>query len=191
MKTARVKTLVLNGLAGDLLIIAASILLAVLLAQSGLITKLLASTYSMNILGSFIAGLFFTSFFTTAPAIVALGELSLVNELLIVASVGAIGATLGDLVIFHFIRDRFSDHLMEVIKHEGWGRKTRALFKNKLARLVTPFLGFLIISSPLPDELGVSLLGFNKIKLAMFIPISYCANFVGIVVVGLVARGIS
>ena len=51
-------------------------------------------------------------------------------------------------------------------------------------------LGGIIIASPFPDELGISLLGFTKTKTNAFIPVSLVFNFIGILLIGIVARTI-
>jgi hypothetical protein len=60
----------------DLIIIALSIVVAIVLVKTQLIVHFLESTKQYEFLGSFVAGVFFTSIFTTAPAIVALGEIA-------------------------------------------------------------------------------------------------------------------
>jgi hypothetical protein len=54
---------------------------------------------------------------------------------------------------------------------------------------VLPVVGAVIIASPLPDELGLALLGFSRIDRRYFFAISYTMNFIGIVLIGLAARG--
>lgn len=179
-----------NFLLQDIAIIVTSVVLALLLAQTDALIKILTSTQELEFLGSFIAGMFFTSIFTTAPAIVTLGEIAQVNTLVGTALFGAVGAVIGDLVIFRFIRDRFSGHLIALLKHSGGRHRFRALFKLKFFRWFTFLLGGLIIASPLPDELGISLLGFSKMKLRLFIPVSFIFNFLGIILIGLVARAL-
>lgn len=180
-----------NGfLLHDLLIIIASVGVALLLARTGILTALLASTDELQFLGSFIAGLFFTSVFTTVPAMVTLGEIARSNALLPTALCGAAGAVVGDLIIFRFIRDRFAEHVMELLRHRHIGKRVGALFRLKLFRRLSFFVGGLIIASPLPDELGISLFGFSKMKMSWFIPLSFFFNFIGIVLIGLVARAL-
>jgi hypothetical protein len=174
----------------DLWVIAASVCLAVLLARSGLITEIVGSTEHFSLLGSFIAGLFFTSVFTTAPAIVALGEIAQTSPLVAVALVGGAGALLGDLLIFRFVRDRFSAHVAELVRHDRRGKRLHALFRLKLFRTVSLFVGALIIASPLPDELGVGLMGFSHVPTRWFLPLSFLFNALGIFVIGLVARAV-
>ncbi|MEK7557169.1 MAG: hypothetical protein AAB538_04290, partial [Patescibacteria group bacterium] len=50
------------------------------------------------------------------------------------------------------------------------------------------FLAGIIIASPLPDEIGIALLGFMKTRKKDFFLLSLVANFLGILAIGLVAR---
>ena len=174
----------------DLSIILVSILVAVILVKAHVITRLLDGIENLEWLGSFVAGLFFTSVFTTAPAIVALGEIARANSLWTTALFGAAGAVIGDMFIFSFMRDRFSEHLMELLKHEGMGKRFRAVFRLRSFKWLTFLLAGLIIASPLPDEIGISLLGFSKMKLSRFLVLSFVVNTIGILLIGFAARAL-
>ena len=177
-----------NFLIQDIAVIVVSVIFAIILVKTGVLIKILTSARELELLGSFVAGMFFTSVFTTAPAIVTLGEIAQVHSILSVAILGALGAVIGDLIIFRFFRDRFSEHLMELLKHQSVGKRVGALFRLKSFRWLTFFVGGLIIASPLPDELGISLVGFSKMKTLAFIPLSFTFNFFGIILIGLVAK---
>lgn len=180
-----------NGfLLHDVLLIVISISVAVALTKTGVLAKVLTSTEELEFLGSFIAGLFFTSVFTTAPAIVTLGEIARANSILPVALFGAAGAVIGDLVIFRFVRDTLAEHVLELVRHRNRGRRIQVLFKRKLFRWLSFFVGGLIIASPLPDELGIGLFGFSNMKMLWFVPLSFFFNFFGIVLIGLVAQAL-
>lgn len=174
----------------DFLILAASVIFAVLLVKTGALTQLLISTGHGQYVGSFVAGLFFTSIFTTAPAIVALGQIAALNTVVLTAFFGAIGATLGDVVIFRFIRDRFSEHLTEIVAHNSTAKRVGAIFHRRSFRWLTFFVGGAIIASPLPDELGIGLLGMSHLKMRRFVPLSFVCNFFGIVLIGLAAQAL-
>ena len=174
----------------DLMLIIFSIFIAVVLVQTDILIKILTSTQELELLGSFIAGIFFTSVFTTAPAIVTLGEIAQNNSIISVAVLGSIGAVIGDLVIFYFFRDRFTEHIMELVQHQGIGKRIKVLLKQKSFRWLTFFVGGLIIASPLPDELGISLLGFSKMRTSWFIPLSLIFNFLGILLIGWIAKAL-
>ncbi len=179
-----------NFILKDMFIIGISICLAVFLANTNLLVNFLTSTKELQFLGSLVAGIFFTSIFTTAPAIATLGEIAQNNSILTTALFGAIGAVLGDLLIFRFIRDRLSDHLAELVKHQGFTKRTKALFRLKMFRWFTFLLGGLILASPFPDEIAISMFGFLHVKTSWFVPISFIFNFAGIVLIGLVANAL-
>ena len=172
----------------DSLIIAVSIVFAVILLKTEVLGKILTASKELELLGSFAAGMFFTSVFTTAPAIVTLGEIARENSIILTALFGGMGAVVGDLIIFRFIKDRLSEHLMELVQHQKGGKRLKVLFKLKYFRWLTFLVGGLIIASPFPDELGISLLGFSKMRTRLFIALSFVFNFAGILLIGIVAK---
>ena len=179
-----------RSLIKDIGIVLVSIIVAVILVKTQALTAVLMSTKEIGFLGSFVAGVLFTSVFTTAPAIVALAELAQANSLLHVALFGATGAMFGDLIIFRFVRDRLGEHLTAMIKHQIAGNKIKFRHHLKLFRWATFVVGGIIIASPLPDEIGIGLLGIAKMKMKWFIPLSFIFNLLGIWLIGAVALAI-
>lgn len=93
----------------DAAIITGSVLLAVLLVQTGVIHTLVHGVRDLAYVGSFVAGLFFTSLFTIAPSIATIGVLAQEQAPLSVAVFGGLGAMCGDLILYLFVRDRVSE----------------------------------------------------------------------------------
>lgn len=174
----------------DLFIIFASALLAIFLIKSGIILQILVETQYLKYIGSFIAGIFFTSAFTTAPATAAFVELAQFNSVIIMALLGGLGALAGDLIIFCFVKDRFSSDIRYLLALKG-KQRLHFIFHRKLFRWISVFLGALIIASPLPDEIGIALLGMSKIKNRHFVIVSFVLNTLGILIIGLIARAIA
>lgn len=174
----------------NLSILAVSIALAFILAKSGLFGKILAFSPQLKIIGSFIAGMFFTSVLTVGPATVALAEIAQTNSIFLMALIGAAGSVIGDLVLFSFVRDRITDDFMAIFTKPKVKRLTHLLYLE-IFRWLLPVLGVLIVASPLPDEIGLAIMGISKLKTRTFIIISYGANFLGILIVGLVARAVA
>ncbi len=174
----------------DFGIIAFSIIVTILLVKTDVLGIVLTSTRELEWIGSFISGMFFTSAFTTAPAIVTLGEIAHIISPWTVAFFGALGALVVDIIIFKFARDRFADHLLEIIEQESGIKRTILLLRKKSFRWITFLIGGLIIASPLPDELGISILGFSKMKLSRFIIFSFISNFIGILLIGYIGRAL-
>lgn len=175
----------------DIALVIASIICALYLVHTDVLTRILTSSADWGFLGSFISGIFFTSVFTTAPAIAALAEISQTSNILVTATFGALGAIIGDLIIFRFVKDSLSVHMVELLEHQGKRNKFKAIFKMKSFRWVAFLASGLIIASPLPDELGITLLGFTKAKVSAFIPLSFVFNFLGILLIGLLAQTVS
>lgn len=161
----------------DILIIAASISIAVILAQTDAIPRFMALIGSAPV-EALIAGFFFTSLLTITPAGVAFAEMAQTVPPLQLATWGAAGAVLGDLVLFLFVRDALSDDIMMMLRG-SWMRKLKALFKSPFLSWAVPVAGALVIASPLPDEVGLAMLGLSKTDLRFLIPVSYAMNFLG------------
>ncbi len=168
------------ALAHDVVIIALGIVVAFFAVKTGVLQNLLLQIKEYSILASFLAGIFFTSTFTIAPASVAIVQIAQHGAgIPVVAFWGALGAMLGDLILFFFIRDRFYENLMSTLKPSTIKHIAHS-FHFGFLKWLSPLLGALIIASPLPDELGLSLLGVSKVKVSLLMPIAFAMNFLGI-----------
>lgn len=174
----------------DVGIIGLSIIVALMLIESGVIQSLLSKLDEYYFIGAFITGLFFTSAFTTAPAIVVLAELSLNFNPYVVAILGGCGAVIGDLIIFSFVKTHVSKDVTYLLSHIK-SKRIRHIFKYRFMRWSLAFIGALIIASPLPDELGLTLMGLSKISTKRFILVSFVFNTLGILAIGYVAQSLS
>jgi len=179
----------MRRLAIDTLVVVASIFLAIYIVESGIIHTFIAATSGNILLASFVAGLFFTSVFTTAPSVVVLGKLAQQGSLLVVALAGAAGAVLGDYILYLFVRDRIAVDAKLFMSGPRLKFVMRALKHSRL-RFVLPVVGALIIASPLPDELGMLLLGISSVKSRTFLLVSFSMNALGILLIGLAARAL-
>lgn len=170
----------------DGVILIGSILLGIILAVSNVPRQLLTSTQETIVLGSLVVGMLFVSLFTAVPASVVLVEMMLANSLLEVAIWATIGAFIGDFIVFHFVEDSLAKdakYLSRKILQPRFG-----LGHGKLKRWLMPVTGALIVASPLPDELGLSLMGLSHMSPRIFVPVSLALNFIGILVLGVTAK---
>lgn len=174
----------------DFYILLASIAVAWAIVHFHAVDVLLAYTGDGVLLASFLAGIFFTSVMTTAPAIAIFGELSLHSNPLLLAVVGGAGAVCGDYLIFMFVRDRLGDDFAYLIKRTGTPRFFK-MFHRKTFRWMLPFIGGLIVASPLPDELGLALLGIARMRTSRFLLLSFTFNSFGILLIALAARSLA
>ena len=163
--------------------------LAYLIFRNPDVQGFVSSLEGLEYLGVFIAGMLFTFGFTTPFAVGFFVILNPSNPILI-AIIGGVGAIIGDLLIFSLIRFSFMDEF-ERLEKTRIMRKIRDEIKihfNKRLRLylLYAFAG-LVIASPLPDEVGVTMLaGLTHIKISKMMIISFVFNSFGIFLMCLV-----
>jgi hypothetical protein len=149
---------------------------------------------STGYLGSFILGMFFVYGFTAAPATSILLILAKEQNIFLAALIAGFGALVGDLILFKFIRYSFSfTDEIKGISHEKVYVYLSGKINNQMPSLLKKYLavifaGFLI-ASPLPDEVGVSLLAFsNKISTKLFSILAYSLNTIGIFIILVIGK---
>jgi hypothetical protein len=147
------------------------------------------SISKLGYIGSFIAGIFFVSTFTVAPAGVVLFKLAQIYNPLLIALSAGLGAVIGDYVIFRFLKDNVFEEIKPIFMKLGGSNLSRLLSTPYFAWLA-PVLGALIIASPFPDEIGVGLMGISKLKNWQFLTISFLLNSFGILLIITIAKSI-
>lgn len=172
----------------NLSIVFLSVLIAIILAKTDAFRDLLISIQGLKFIGSFIAGIFFISVFTVAPASVMLFNIAQITPIWEVAILGGLGAVVGDFIIFRFIKNNFADEVINLLKKTKI-QKIAGIIHLSAFRWLVPFIGALIIASPLPDELGLTMMGLSKVKTSTFVLISFILNSLGILALVFIIRG--
>lgn len=142
----------------------------------------LLSFGSWGYLGAFIAGFLFVSSFSAATGILILLVLAEKLLPLEIALLAGLGAVCGDLLIFRFVKDDLIEEIRPVFERFG-GKHVALLLHTKYFSWSLPLIGALIIASPLPDEVGVSLMGISKMSTVKFLTLSFVLNSLGILFV--------
>lgn len=164
-----------------------SIFIAIFLGTSETFKSWLLHLGSLEYIGALIAGSFFVSSFTAAISIVVIATMTENINPMALALIGGVGAAIGDYMIFKLVRSHLQDELAMLFGKDGTSYVKHVL-RSKYISWTLPIIGAFIIASPLPDELGVSLLGISKMSEAKFILISYISNAVGILMIASVAK---
>lgn len=172
----------------DLGIAALGIVLAVVLVRTGVLREVLASTVQFRFLASFLAGLFFVSMFTAAPASALIIEIAKDYPPLLLGFFGGLGALVGDWLIFRFVRDELSRGLLRFLRNLV-AQQHGSFFGIKLLRVLMVIVGAIIVASPFPDEGGLMLMGLSGVRTLVFVPLSFSLNFLGIFAFALLVRG--
>lgn len=163
-----------------------SVLIAIILGQNETFKNWILNLGSLEYLGALIAGSLFVSSFTVPISIVVIGIMAENINPVALGLIGGVGAVMGDYLIFRLVRSNIQHELTMLFGKEVTSH-VKVLLHSKYIAWTLPIVGALIIASPLPDELGVSLLGISKMSEARFILISYISNAIGILMIASVA----
>ncbi len=132
----------------------------------------------------FLAGIFI-AFGFTAPFAVGFFISYTPQNIWLAAIIGGLGAMVGDLIIFNFIRVSFKDEFDE-LKHTRIYKQINFFFSRALGKiwiyLMYVFAGIIIVS-PLPDEAGVTMLaGLTKIKQSVLAIVAFILHTIAILI---------
>ncbi len=170
----------------DLLILLISIVLTVVISDTDAFHSFLSSLLIIPRIGAFVSGFFFTSVFTIAPAALILANIAPALGLVETAIIGGIGAMISDTIIFFLFREKLMRDIDAVIAHKA-RTNPLSVFRFEFLKWLNPILGALVIISPLPDEIGLILLGFSNIKIRKLMILLFFLNVIGILLIGEIA----
>jgi hypothetical protein len=143
----------------------------------------------------FFGGLLFSFGFTSPFAIVIFVAMAKNVHPIPGAMIAGFGALLVDFSIFEFIRVSFVGELRQ-LRAMAWYHRMRRLFHHrKFSERVRQYfllsVAGLVIASPLPDELGVTLMsGVTDVDERKFSILCFIFNTLGILTVLLLTRAI-
>jgi len=164
----------------NLTIASVGIVLAVLLSQNEFLHAFLSHLGTLGYIGAFIAGILFVSTFTVATGALILLILAETLHPIEIGIIAGLGAVVGDIIIFRFIKDNLASEITDIYNHVDNKKHLKKLFHSPYFSWTLPVLGAIMIASPLPDELGISLMGLSKLRTIPFMIISFILNSIGI-----------
>jgi len=142
-----------------------------------------------NYLSSFTLGVMYSYGFTAALSTGALLVIADQQSILITGLIAGLGALIGDLIIFRFIRRSFNDELNLLAKTKHIKKMRNFLKKYSALNKTVPLLAYIIIASPLPDEIGVALVAtYRDVTTKSFAAMSYILNTIGIFTILIIGR---
>ncbi len=169
-------------------VIIISITVAAFLIENRILHQLIEFTKGGGLItAALISGFLFTSIFTTPIAISSLFILGQNHPPLIISIIAATGSVIGDTLLLKIVHDHLEKDI-EALAKPFVNLTIRHILKSHLLHLPLIVLGALIIASPLPDEIGISILNFARVKRSWFYIISYFLNFLGILAITSLGR---
>lgn len=163
----------------NLTLVLFGIIIAFFLSKSPEFHRFLLQIGGFGYFGAFLAGILFVSTFTVATGAVILFILAEKLSPLEIGVIAGFGAVVGDFTIFRFVKDDLISEIEPIYEKLGGGHLTKILH-TKYFSWTFPVFGAVIIASPLPDEIGISLLGLSKISTFKFLLLSFVLNAIGI-----------
>jgi uncharacterized membrane protein YdjX (TVP38/TMEM64 family) len=97
--------------------------------------------------------------------------------------IAGLGAVVGDFAIFRFVKDDLAREIKQIYSLFDRNHHAMKVLHTRYFSWTLPVVGAIIIASPLPDEIGVSLMGISKLKAYQFLLISFILNSIGIFLV--------
>lgn len=164
-----------------------SILFGIWLARTQTFQSSLANLNQFQGVGAFMGGFLLVSTFTATTGTAILLSLNKSMGVLELGLLAALGATLGNIIVLKFVRSTLSEEIASLFEIFG-GNHLKHILHTKYFNWSLPLIGALIVASPLPDELGITLLGLTKVKIKDLIILSFLLHTAGILLLLLAAR---
>lgn len=156
-------------------LIIVSIVLAIIILNSSIVKEFISNLGEFGLIGAFISGIFYSYSFTLAPALASMILIAEDVNLFLVAFLAAIGTTIGCYFLFRMI----SHHIPKGSVIEKIEQEEEVILKKLKYHWVLPLFVAIIFATPLPDELGVTLLGLAKVNKHKFMALVFALSFIG------------
>lgn len=168
-----------------------SVLLFVLLFDTAFMSSVFLYLNSLDYLGGLIAGALSASFITAAPALVLIVGLAQNLDPLALALIVGLGSAIGDMVLLLFFEERIFQELAPLGRRLKLKRLVRRS-AGKRKRMSAPLLlaGAAVIMTPLPDEVGLGLLGISHFPKTFIFVLCLALNTLGAALLITAARAV-
>ena len=163
------------------------IILTILIINTALAAVILDWFKLLGYAGAFIGGAMLVWTITSAPAVLLLIAIADYTHLPTAIIAATLGSVFGDWVILRFINDEIGRELKPLLKKIGLITLTKKIMRTKAKWLIT-ILGAIIVTLPLPDELGIALMGISHLKRYQVLMICFALDLIGITSVLVIGR---
>jgi hypothetical protein len=129
---------------------------------------------------AFLAGGIFISTFTCPIAcamLLVLAEKFPLQELWIIAAAGAV---ISDFVFFNLVKDQLGEEIAPIIEDVADVKHFDSVLDTEHFKWIIPIIGAGLILSPLPNVIGLKMIGVRRLKKMHFVALSAAVNTIGI-----------
>lgn len=170
----------------NLTLLTVGLIAGILLYRSEAFNEALLGLGTFSYVSAFIAGILYDTTFSVSASVAILLVLAKTMPHLPLVIVATIGAVIGDYLVFKFVKDGLMKELVPIEQafENEVGRKRvhyfKHLFHSKYFNWTLPVVAVIMIGTPLPNELGIGLLGASGIRTKSLLLVSLIFNFIGI-----------
>jgi hypothetical protein len=164
----------------------ASFIAVIAFTQSPIFSQFSQLVDNLPFVFAFIAGALFASTFTAiAGGLIIVHLATTLNPILLILIAG-LGTVTCDALMFLLFKDNVSSKVSQIYQEIEHHSHLKKIIHTKYFAWTLPVLGALVLASPLPDELGISLLGLSQTTMPRFLLVSLISHLFGIgsIVVG-------
>lgn len=167
------------------------LILFIVFLDSALVAGILLILHDLGYLGGFLAGMLTVSTFTVAPGLVALTSLANELNIFVLAFVTALGMTFGDWLLIKFLEEKTFQELKPLLKKTGLLALGRLLRSKRQFRWFTVLVGAILVATPAPDEVGLTLMGIGSVKKTYLYALLLLINTFGVLLFLLAIRAVA
>lgn len=151
--------------------------------QTPHLQAIISAIGSLGTFGIFLVGIFFVSSFTIAPAAVVLYHMAYIQDPYQLIFFAALGGVVGDYLIFKYLKNNVFHELVPLYDQFAARSHFHKIFSSPFFAWLTPVIGALIIASPLPDELGITMLGLSRMKTWQFVLLTFALDCLSVAMI--------
>lgn len=129
-------------------------------------------------IGIVIVGFFVVMTFTVIPSLAVLLTLSETVHPVLLSLLAGVGGMCGDYLLMRYFRSETDQLLADKTLRNHLFLKR--VVRSRIFHWIAPLIGAIIVASPFPDEIGVTLLGISKLETKKFLPLVFVLDTVGI-----------
>jgi hypothetical protein len=148
---------------------------------------------SLGYWGTFLWWLFYSYWFTSSSATAILLILSKETSLILAILTAWIWALISDIILLKFAKNHLLQELT-MLKEESFIIKFRNFLKKIFwppYRYIMPIVAGILIMSPLPTEIGITILASRKnLSMKTFMIIAYILHTIGIAIILILGKKI-
>lgn len=155
-----------------------SLTLGIFILRSPQLHNVITHLGNFELIGAFVAGFFVIMTFTVVPSLALLLTLSEAMNPFLLSLLAGAGGMCGDYLLMRYFRSETDQLLSD--KTLSSHLFLKRVLGSRLFHWVGPLIGAIIVASPFPDEIGITLLGITKLETKRFLLLVFLLDTIGI-----------